>query len=175
MLHCFHLSHTQCTQQCVRGLYIAGGSAIKQHWWLIFPLPTRRDGGGGGGQEEKTEAERQRERDGQRVRERRESELETERQTEMGNEKDSAVIIIAEFAFRMQTDQGHGAWGRYQIPHKHTHAHGCAHTNTYICTHISHIYEDTHTHTQPLYISVLSLRSGMDGIIFTCFVCICVL
>ena len=34
---------------------------------------------------------------------------ERERETEMGNEKDRAVIIIAEFAFRMQTDQGHGA------------------------------------------------------------------
>lgn len=46
---------------------------------------------------------------------------ERERETAMGNEKDRAVIIIAEFAFRMQTDQGHGAWGRYRIAHKHTH------------------------------------------------------
>lgn len=41
------------------------------------------------------------------------------RETEMGNEKDRAVIIIAEFAFRMQTDQGQGACSRDQIPHKH--------------------------------------------------------
>lgn len=49
-----------------------------------------------------------RQRDGKRVREG-ESPRQRERETEMGNEKDRAVIIIAEFAFRMQTDQGHGA------------------------------------------------------------------
>lgn len=51
-------------------------------------------------------------------------------ETEMGNEKDRAVIIIAEFAFRMQTDQGHGAWGRYQVPHNHTRIHKLIHAPT---------------------------------------------
>lgn len=40
----------------------------------------------------------------------------------MRNEKDRADIITAEFAFRMQTDQGHGARGRYQITQIHTQA-----------------------------------------------------
>lgn len=67
-------------------------------------------------------------------------ELRTDRQreaeTEMGNEKDRAVIIIAEFAFRMQTDQGHGALGRYQVSHKHTRIHKLIHAPTQTATHL---------------------------------------
>lgn len=78
--------------------------------------------------------DRELEREGEKVWE---PETERERETEMGNEKDRAVIIIAEFAFRMQTDQGHGAWGRYHIPHKHTHTN--LHMHPYIPTHTQNI------------------------------------
>lgn len=76
---------------------------------LRISLPFRRDKDGSEREKKITmEIWKKKERERESARGRR-AEEESERETEMGNEKDRAVIIIAEFAFRMQTDQGHGA------------------------------------------------------------------